>query len=314
MNNTKPLPLFWHVIINPVALRGGSLDFWKGISALLANRGLSFKEWHTTSKDDASYIAQTLVNDGATSIIVVGGDGTLNEVINGIMCCGELAKNVILAVLPAGTGNDWSRTHQFPCRMNEIAAMFFSGAIIHHDIGVVKSIGKQERTPRYFINIAGFGFDAAVIDRVHRARKFKVAKGMVYVKHLIFSLLNYKTVNCKLVFDNEVVSKPVFSIAAGICKYNGNGMKPVPMADPTDGLLDVVVIEKMKLWQLLTQIPALFRGTYIKHPKVFHYRVKAMSIVPESLFLAEVEGEMVGEGSFDVEIADWKINVLVPSG
>ena len=313
MNNIKPLPLFWHVIINPVALRGGSLEYWKRISALLANRGLLFKEWHTTAKDDALHIAQMLVDDGAVSIIVVGGDGTLNEVVNGIMRCGELAKNVLLAVLPAGTGNDWSRTHRFPSRMNEIIAMFFSGAIIHHDIGVVKSIGKQEQPSRYFINIAGLGFDAAVIDRVHRARKFKVAKGMVYVKHLILSLLNYKAVNCKLILDNEVVNKLVFSIAAGICKYNGNGMKPVPMADPTDGLLDVVVIEKMKLWQLFMQIPALFRGTYIKHPKVFHYRVKAMSVVPENLFLAEVEGEMVGEGSFNVEIADRKIKVLIPS-
>jgi diacylglycerol kinase (ATP) len=313
MDNIDPLPLFWHVIINPVALRGGSLEFWKEISTLLVNQGLSFKEWHTTSKNDATNIAQNLIKDGAASIVVVGGDGTLNEVVNGIMQCGEQAKNVTLAVLPAGTGNDWSRTHRFPKKMNEIASMFLSGAVIGHDIGVVKPISNRELASRYFINIAGLGFDAAVIERVHRARKFKVAKGMVYVKHLILSLLNYQSVNCKLVFDHEEVNKPVFSIAAGICKYNGNGMMPVPMADPTDGLLDVVVIEKMKTWQLLTQIPALFKGTYIKHPKVSHYRVKAMSVFPESLFLAEVEGELIGEGSFCIEIAPQKINVLVPS-
>lgn len=312
MNNTKPLPSFWHVIINPVALRGGSLDFWEEISTLLTQQGLSFKEWHTTSRDDAQIIARNLVADGATSIIIVGGDGTLNEVVNGIMQCSEQAKNVILAVLPAGTGNDWSRTHRFPNNRNKIASMFLSGTIILHDIGRVDFKNHGAQGSRYFINIAGLGFDAAVIERVHRARKFKVAKGLVYVKHLILSLMNYQPVDCRLVFDQEEMIKSVFSMTVGICKYNGNGMMPVPMADPTDGLLDVVVIEKMKTRQILSQIPALFKGTYIRHPKVFHRRVKSLSVFPKGRFLAEVEGEMAGEGSFNIEMASQKLQVLIP--
>lgn len=194
-----------------------------------------------------------------------------------------------------------------------IVNIFLSGSVIHHDIGIVRQINRPELPPRYFINIAGLGFDAAVIDRVHRARKFKVAKGLVYLKHLILSLVKYQTVDCKLVFDQKIEHKSVFSIAAGICKYNGNGMMPVPMADPTDGMLDVVVIEKMKLWQLFTQIPALFRGTYIRHPKVFHYKVQSFEVFPKTSIQCEVEGEMVGEGSFKIEIAPQKIKVLIPA-
>jgi diacylglycerol kinase family enzyme len=74
----------------------------------------------------------------------------------------------------------------------------------------------------------------------------------------------------------------------------------------------VVVIEKMKTWQLLSQIPALFKGTYIHHPKVFHRRVKSLSVFPKGRFLAEVEGEMAGEGDFNIEMAPLKLQVLIP--
>jgi len=280
MTDNFERPIFWNVIINPMALRGGSIGYWNSMSKQLAVNGLSFKESFTSAKNDALHIARDLVLDGATAIVVVGGDGTLNEVVNGIMSCGDIATNVVLAVLPAGTGNDWSRTHHFSGKKSQILSMFSSGKVIAHDIGIVNSINKPETPPRFFINVAGLGFDAAVVERTHQAHKYKVAKGLVYVKHLFLSLLNYRSVDCTLYFDKEISTKTVFSIAAGICKYNGNGMLPVPMADPTDGLMDIVVIEEMPILSIIRQVPSLFKGTHLNHPKVSHHRVKNFKVIP----------------------------------
>lgn len=295
-----------------MALRGGSIGYWNSMSKQLVQQGLSFEESFTTAKNDALHIARDLVINGATAIVVVGGDGTLNEVVNGIMSCGSKAKDVVLAVLPAGTGNDWSRTHLFSGKKSQILSMFSSGKLIAHDVGVVRTTNEPEISPRFFINIAGLGFDAAVVERTHRAHKYKVAKGMVYIKHLILTLLDYRSVECELRFDKETLSKRVFSIAAGICKYNGNGMLPVPMADPTDDLLDVVVIEEMSILNVIRQVPSLFKGTHIRHPKVSHHRVTRFEVIPKSSILCEVEGEMVGEGSFAIEVVSQKLMVLIP--
>ena len=307
------LPNNWNVIINPAALRGQSIAYWKKASKLLVENGFKFTEWHTSNKNDALHLAKEIIQGGGTSILVVGGDGTLNEVVNGIMQCQSKAETVTLAVLPAGTGNDWSRTHQIPKHPKQILQMFLSGKLIKHDIGVVEVVNENSTSSRFFINIAGLGFDAAVIERVHQSRKFKVAKGLVYVKHLLLTLFSYQAVDCELVFDETSYKGSVFSIAVGICKYNGNGMKPVPMADPTDRFLDVVVIEKMSLISIISQIPALFKGTHIQHPKVHHFRTSKVEVNPEGFMLAEVEGEIVGSGKFEISIAPQTITVLVSS-
>ncbi len=313
MNENFERPKFWNVIINPMALRGGSITYWHSISRQLVLTGLSFKESFTTSKNDALHLSKDLVLNGATAILVVGGDGTLNEVVNGIMSCENRTDDIILAVLPAGTGNDWSRTHCFSGNKKDILSMFTSGKVVCHDIGVVKTKNRPEILPRYFINIAGFGFDAAVVERTHRAHKYKVAKGMVYIKHLILTLLNYQSIDCELLFDNVTENKHVFSIAAGICKYNGNGMLPVPMADPTDGLIDVIVIEEMSVWKIVKQIPSLFKGTHIHHPKVSHHRVTHFEIISNEPIQCEVEGEMVGDGNYVINVSPRRLKMLIPS-
>jgi len=312
MIENNNIPHFWHVIINPNALRGRSLKYWKKVSQSLIISGFKFTEIHTNSKKDATRIASELVLQGNKNILIVGGDGTLNEVINGIVLSKIDISEIIIGVIPAGTGNDWSRTHLISRNPNKIVEMFLNGRIINHDIGKIKVVNDNVTIEHFFINIAGLGFDAAVIKRVHEALKYKVASGLVYVKHLLFTLFKYKSVICEIEIDNTKFEKDVFSIAVGICKYNGNGMLQVPMANPSDGILDVVIIEKMSKLTAISQIPNLFSGKHIYHHRVSCYSAKKVIINPKYKLYAETEGEMIGEGSFEIEVLENKIQVLVP--
>ncbi len=303
---------FWHVVINPMALNGKSIRFWKKIAGDLIEDGFEFIEWTTTKKENAIDLAESILKKGGKNILVVGGDGTLNEVINGVMRVPELTSQITICVVPAGTGNDWAKTHLLKPNPTIIKEMLKAGKIIKHDIGAVRSIKKNEIISRFFINIAGFGFDAEVVKRVHESRKFRIGNRFIYLKNLLKTLVFYHPVECFIDHDGIRLKANVFSIAAGICKYNGNGMKQVPMADFQDGLLDFVIICNMPLVQLVLQIPNLFSGKHILHHKIFHFRAKKCIITPMNRFLGEVEGEMLEEGIYEVENISKNINFLVP--
>lgn len=304
---------FWHVILNPVALNGRRIHFWNKIARELMQDGFEFIEWVTTKRENAIDVAESIVKKGGTQILIVGGDGTLNEVVNGVMKVSKMTSQILLCVVPSGTGNDWAKTHRLKPNTKSIRAMLLNGKVVKHDVGIVYSVKNHETTSRFFINIAGFGFDAAVIQRLYESRKYRIGNKFIYIKNVLTTLFSHRSVECIIKHDGLVSKADIFSIAAGICKYNGNGMKQVPMADFQDGYLDFVFICKMSRWSLITQVPKLFSGKHLHHPKVFHIRSKKCTITPLGRVLGEVEGEMIEEGSYQVEIASEQLKFLIPS-
>lgn len=304
---------FWHVILNPIALNGKRIHFWNKIARELMQDGFEFIEWVTTKRENAIDVAESIIKKGGTQILIVGGDGTLNEVVNGVMKLPKLASQILLCVVPSGTGNDWAKTHRLKPTAKSIRAMLLNGKVVKHDVGIVHSIKNHETISRFFINIAGFGFDAAVIHRLYESRKYRIGNKFIYIKNVLATLFTHHSVECIIEHDGLTSKANVFSVAAGICKYNGNGMKQVPMANFQDGFLDFVFICKMSRWSLITQVPKLFSGKHLLHPKVFHIRTKKCNIIPLGRVLGEVEGEMLEEGSYQVEIAFEQLKFLVPS-
>ncbi len=311
MNSGKSLAKLWNVIINPTTLKGTSIKSWEKIATLLIYEGYEFVEWHTKHKNNAIRITENLLHDGIRQIMVIGGDGTLNEVVNGIMRSGISPEEVVLFLIPSGTGNDWAKSHGIKRNAKLILSMLYNENIVMHDVGLVRSIRNTQTNSRYFINIAGFGFDASVIKRVQESRKYKVGNGLIYIKNLLITLLSHKSVDCRIEIDNEIIEKFTFSIAVGICKYNGNGMMQVPMAKFNDGIFDIILIEQMSILQVIFQIPNLFKGKHINHPKVHHYQGENISILPMGRFYGEVEGELLDEGVYEIRNCKEKAGVVV---
>jgi YegS/Rv2252/BmrU family lipid kinase len=311
INRLNVQSIYWQVIINPKAYSGRGLKCWRRIAPILTAHKVEFQE---NTPDSLAGLMQTikrLCEAGSRHFIFLGGDGTANMIVNSLYASGVDTHEVFIVPIPVGTGNDWIHTHNYPSDYREIVRCFLKGGFSPHDAGIVESCRDGRVVARrYFINIAGFGFDAAVIHRMKNGRKTMITSA-TYIWNLFKTLFVYKTGNIRICSAEARMDEPVLSIAVGICKYNGNGMMQAPAADPFDGLFDVVVIRKVSLWKIITNVSKLFSGTHIRLKEATVFRSQRIEIEANPYTLGEVEGEMLAAGNYAISMAERRINVLM---
>ncbi len=302
----------WQIILNPNALMQKSSRFWKEIENKLQEKQIQFLLHVTPTVDDAKEVISTLCLKGARHFILVGGDGSLNIFTNAVMKSQVVSSEIFAAIIPAGSGNDWRRSHGYSNRHLDAVDVLIEGNFLKHDVGLVETvINDQVIGTRYFINIAGFGFDGAVIFNVGK-RTSPIFKKQMYLISLLKTLLAYKSQIVNIDANNFCISKNIFSIAVGICQFNGNGMRQCPDAISNDGLFDVVVIERVSIVKVLQNIKNLFKGTHVKNLKeVSMYRTDCLEINAKPYILGEVEGEMLSVGNYRIRCINSAINFLM---
>jgi len=302
---------YWQIILNPNALLHQSMRFWRDIEHKLNEKQILYLCHETSVADEAKELIINLCKKGERHFILVGGDGTLNIFVNAVMESHVDSSEIFAVPIPLGTGNDWSRTHGYSnCCLDAIDSLV-KGHFISHDVGLVETVvDGQVSDARYFINIAGFGFDGAVIFNASK-QKTKLFHKQLYLTNLLKTLLTYKSQLVEIRFDDFTIRKNIFTIAAGICQYNGNGMRQCPEAIPNDGLFDVVVIEKVSVLKVLRNIKNLFKGTHVKNLKeVSMYRANYVEINTNPFILGEVEGEMLATGNYRIQCLASAINFM----
>lgn len=310
-NNLNVSQFTWQVILNPNAREKKCTDIWKSIEQLLQEKGIQYVLHLADARLKGIETARQLCVDGHRHLMVLGGDGTINEVVNGICESGVALNEVYLAVMPVGRGNDWARTHNFSTEIGQNLEIFLKGNFMQHDIGVVKTLEHEvEKAHRYFINIAGFGFDAEVIhDVTHNKPHFLGIS--VYVLSLVRCLFSYKSQQVDIKSSNFRFNDKSFLMVAGICQYNGGGMRQVPMAVPDDRKLDVVVVPKVRGITVVAHVKHIFEGTHIQKIKgIRTYQTDSLEIKSDTLLRSEVEGELLTTGDYRVELVPQTLNVL----
>ena len=310
-NNLIVSQFTWQVILNPNAREKKCTDIWKSIEQLLQEKGIQYVLHLADARLKGIETARQLCADGHRHLMVLGGDGTINEVVNGICESGVALNEVYLAVMPVGRGNDWARTHNFSTEIGQNLEIFLKGNFMQHDIGVVKTLEHEvEKAHRYFINIAGFGFDAEVIhDVTHNKPHFLGIS--VYVLSLVRCLFSYKSQQVDIKSSNFRFNDKSFLMVAGICQYNGGGMRQVPMAVPDDRKLDVVVVPKVRGITVVAHVKHIFEGTHIQKIKgIRTYQTDSLEIKSDTLLRSEVEGELLTTGDYRVELVPQTLNVL----
>ena len=310
-NNLNVSQFTWQVILNPNAREKKCTDIWKRIEQLLQEKGIQYVLHLADARLKGIETARQLCMDGHRHLMVLGGDGTINEVVNGIYESGVALNEVYLAVMPVGRGNDWARTHNFSTEIGQNLEIFLKGNFMQHDIGVVKTLEHDvEKAHRYFINIAGFGFDAEVIhDVTHNKPHFLGIS--VYVLSLIRCLFRYKSQQVNIKASDFCFDDKSFLIVAGICQYNGGGMRQVPMAVPDDRKLDVVVVPKVRGITVIANVKEIFEGTHIQTIKgIRTYQTDSLEIKSDTMLRSEVEGELLTTGDYRVELVPQTLNVL----
>ena len=301
----------WVLILNPHAgAAKGSKDKEKIIN-ILKNKGFSVDVYLSEYPKHIIKITSELIKKGHRKIIMAGGDGSLNEVVNGIFSQPEVPPEAItVAMIPVGTGNDWIKTFAIPNNYKKAVNRIIKGKTIRQDVGKISYEEKGSPAICFFANMAGFGFDAMVAEKAN-ALKNKGRSGiLVYLQSLIASFIQFQISKTRIVIDNEEINDLIFSASIGIGKYNGGGMMQAPGAVPNNGEFQVTVIRKIGILGILRNIVGLYDGSFVKDRRVSTHPAKHIKITSERSIAGEADGEILGNHSFEIEIIPQKLNVV----
>ena len=299
-------------IVNPKSGRGKGIKAWPRIEKTLQSIDCTYTCEFTQSKFHASEIVQKGIENGNKRIIAIGGDGTLHECLNGIYTQQHIdPKEITLGIYPVGTGNDWIKSHPVPRKFDEWIAYFKNGRTVYHDVGKVMFQKEDQTEARYFINIAGLGFEAAAVERACRKGNELLGGKIYYLLVVAKTLFSYKSQKMKIAIDNEVIEGSKFCVTVGINKYNGGGMQLLPKADSADGLFDVAVIDDISVGEVLINLPKLYNGKIVDHPKVKSTRAQSIKISSNEEVMIEADGEFLGATDAQFEIIKQGLKIMV---
>ncbi|MBE0640269.1 MAG: diacylglycerol kinase family lipid kinase [Bacteroidales bacterium] len=303
----------WFVVVNPNAGNRKIKRDWPEIKKLMANQGLAFDFAMTEGPLHAIELTGKALLKGYKKFIAIGGDGTLNEVANAMINFeGYNAAEYLLGLIPVGTGNDWGRMFNIPKNYKPAINTIAEGKTFLQDVGKISYFNGEKPETRYFINIAGMGFDALVAQKTNRQKAAGRGNVLSYFVNLFTSLFQYESRIIQVELDDKKFNFHTFSMSVGICKYNGGGMMQLPNAIPDDGLLDITIIKKIGLGTVLAQLRNLYTGRFIKHPKVATFTARNVKITSrKNGFMMEADGESLGQAPFDVNILPRALKVIV---
>ena len=286
----------WKVIINPHA--GGNTDssVWERIlhelSAAEINIEFEVSEYHRHIIN----IVQQSIADGYRKFIIIGGDGSLNEMVNGIYS--QTAVNptdITTALISLGTGNDWPKTHGLPIDSMLMIEKIKAGNTSLQDVGVAVYQDNNETKTNYFANVAGMGFDASVVLNMAQKKEKKTRSKFSYLFSLFRTLMGYSCETATIKVDGkEIFHNDMFSFSVGIGKYNGGGMMQLPNAIPDDGLLDVTIFSKMSKIKVIANVKRLYDGSFITLKEVDVFKGKEVTFDSEHPVWLECDGELLG--------------------
>lgn len=301
------------LIVNPRSQGGRTGRRWPGLEQRLA-RILGPFDWEPTGGvRDAERIAAEAARAGMERIIVAGGDGTLSEVVTGLMRA-ELAGQVELGLLPLGTGGDFARTLGIPRDPEAAARQLVAVKPRPIDAGRVRYHGRDgEPATAYFLNTTTYGISGLVVDLVERAAA-KVPGPLAFLVGTLRALARYRFLPVRIAVDGAAVFEgPLVLATAANGQWFGGGMHLAPRARVDDGLLDVVVVPEMPVARLVRKLPRLYRGTHLGVAGVAFHRGRSVEVTPLAGDVPiEVDGEPLGRIPLHVEVVPGAVKMLGP--
>lgn len=267
-------------VVNPVAGNGKTLEIIGILKEYCKLFKINYNILYTNTKDN--YLIEKYVNRKNTTIFCVGGDGTLNLLVNKLA-----SKEANLGIIPSGTGNDFYKTFKD-----------FKGDKI--DLGKVNN--------RYFINVASIGLDAEIANYANKLKKETNTKN-VYVKSLIHEYLNFKPIDLNI--DGKEQTSTILTVCNA--KYYGEGFQISPQSKLNDGMFDVIDVKSLKKLEILYLISKLVKGTHLSDKKVNSYKTDYITISSNRILNCNIDGEIIKGNKFNFSLEHNSLNVDVNS-
>jgi diacylglycerol kinase (ATP) len=288
------------IILNPWAGRGAAGQRRGDLEAALTQTGVPFDLVTTHARGGATELAWQAIERGYDPIVAVGGDGTINEIVNGIKGAeASLGRRARLGIIPLGTGSDFIKT------LDGVDANDIAGGVRRIAAGVphtvdVGRVQVADGDARYFINAVGMGLDAQV---AAESLKLTRLKGMaVYLVAIIRALANYRAHAMTVEYDGQRLHRRLLfaSIANGRCQGAGFWLTPSALID--DGLLDLCLVDNMRLDQIIRYIPRLMEGTHTSLKQVTMGRARNIRVTCSAPLPVATDGEVISVAARDITV------------
>jgi YegS/Rv2252/BmrU family lipid kinase len=251
------------------------------------------------------HLAEAAAGAPDSLLVVIGGDGTVNEVVNGVG--GTEAE---IAVLPSGTGQDFARTHGIPSGLDDAVRVVLDGATRTIDLGLVDCAGDESRL---FANVGSAGMSGSVARRANSMTK-RFGGRATFFYALTREFLAWQNTRVVLELDDGVRREgPMHDVIVANGRFHGGGMKLAPDAEQDDGAFDVVTIGDVSKLDFVTTAPKLYSGRYLSHPKVELLRSPAVTIDADEPLPLEVDGEPIGTTPARFEVVRSALRLRVPA-
>ena len=274
-----------------------------------------YETCETQAPGHATRLARNALDRGITTVVAVGGDGTINEVVNGFFD-GEraVAPEARIGIIPSGTGSDLRRTLHLPSEDASLAAVLRAGYAPSVDVMKVRyATPSGASAVRYAINIVSFGMGGLVAARTKESSR-PLGGRAAYMAATLRTALTFRGCGVRLTLDGApAIRATISNVAVGNGQFHGGGMWACPVARLDDGLADVTLVNYLPLWQLLRSLPALYTGRVLEHPGVRSHRVRRIEADSREPCEIELDGEPVGRLPIEVSVLSRAIRLLVPA-
>ncbi len=293
------------IILNPKSGRGAGAKRRPELESLLKQAISALPdppEWEillTTKPGGGIECTERAIEGGADLVVAAGGDGTLHEVLNG-----AFGKPVRMGLLPVGTGNDSARTLGMGTDLALSIQTILTGRVQRTDVGHTQG--------RYFINVAGCGFDAVVADKVNRGVKFLHGTA-AYIAGILLSVGSMRPVPMRLTLDDTTQDIRAILCSVANTRSYGGGMWIAPDAQVDDGLFDVCIVGDTSVIEFFQAFPRVYKGTHITHPKVKIIRARYVRVEPSKPLPVLVDGEVIRTTPAEFVMHPQAIEFMVPA-
>ncbi len=293
------------LIVNPTAGRGKAGRQVPEIKRLLGDAAKGW-QWQWTEKSgDAAALAHLAAASGTRLVVAVGGDGTLHEVMNGVLGTG-----VTVGLIPYGTGNDFARALGLYGSLETACKTLISGVVKKVDVGVLDGVGTGG--PRSFLVLAGTGYDARTAQTVNSGIRF-LSGPLAYVWGAILTLAKFKPFTLTLTLDNAPPrSLKAMFVSFANAETTGGGMRIAPGAVVDDGSLDVCLVAEVSKPTLLYNLTQIFSGNHLRCSAVSMYRAKSITVDADPPQPLLIDGEVLGTTLATVRVLPGALPFLVP--
>ena len=298
-------------LVNPASSNGSTGRRWPELARRAAAAGLEGATLFSERPGHLAELAREAALDGAELLVVVGGDGSVNEVVNGLAGLGRQPE---VAVVPRGTGWDFSRTFGIPRKIDDAVQIALQGDVRTIDLGRAsyRAWDGSDATA-WFANVASAGMSGAIAKRANETTKALGGKASyLWATFAVFS--GWEATEIEVAVDGERRAGPMFDVVIANGRFFGGGLEICPEAEPDDGLFDVLTIGDVTKRDLVQTMPKMYRGTHLPHPKAELLRGSSVTVTSETPLPIELDGEQPGTTPVTFEVTAGALRLRVPRG